>query len=157
MPAIYLFFNREFALWYKFWSIAVCIFIRIISHNEFSVSRVMENITKSMPYTRTYIYVLGLTVVILSLLTKSFNTPIRLFVSPSSILAFAASLLSMQYSGVRANTGFLIIRYMWLFIWLSNLSILSVPDVGYSRNVLCTLNLISTFYCFSQLVLSRSN
>ena len=25
------------------------------------------------------------------------------------------------------------------------LSILSVPDEGYSRNVLCTLNLISTF------------
>jgi hypothetical protein len=29
---------------------------------------------------------------------------------------------------------------------LSYLSILSVPDEGYSRNVLCALNLISTFY-----------
>jgi len=31
-------------------------------------------------------------------------------------------------------------------LWLSNLSILSVPDEGYSRNALCALNLISTFY-----------
>jgi hypothetical protein len=31
-------------------------------------------------------------------------------------------------------------------IWLSYLSILSVPDEGYSRNALCALNLISTFY-----------
>jgi hypothetical protein len=30
-------------------------------------------------------------------------------------------------------------------IWLSNLLIMSVPDEGYSRNVSCTLNLISTF------------
>jgi hypothetical protein len=30
-------------------------------------------------------------------------------------------------------------------IWLSNLSILSVPDEGYSRSVLCELNLISVF------------
>jgi hypothetical protein len=30
-------------------------------------------------------------------------------------------------------------------IWLYNLSIYSVPDEGYSRNVPCTLNLISTF------------
>jgi hypothetical protein len=32
-----------------------------------------------------------------------------------------------------------------LIIWLSNLSIFSVPDEVYSRNVSCTLNLISTF------------
>jgi len=31
------------------------------------------------------------------------------------------------------------------FNWLSNLSILSVPDEGYSRNVSCALNLMSTF------------
>ena len=30
-------------------------------------------------------------------------------------------------------------------IWLSNLSILSVPNEGYSTNALCRLNLISTF------------
>ena len=30
-------------------------------------------------------------------------------------------------------------------IWLSNLSIFGVPEEGYSRNVSCTLNLISTF------------
>jgi len=30
-------------------------------------------------------------------------------------------------------------------IWLSNLSILSVPDEGYSRKMFCALNLISTF------------
>jgi hypothetical protein len=30
-------------------------------------------------------------------------------------------------------------------IWLSNLSILRVPDEGYFRNTSCTLNLISTF------------
>jgi hypothetical protein len=43
--------------------------------------------------------------------------------------------------------------YLWfvlllpktLIIWLSNLSILSVPDNGCSRNVSCTLNLTSTF------------
>ena len=33
-------------------------------------------------------------------------------------------------------------------IWLSNLSILSVSDEGYSRNALCALNLISTFYYY---------
>jgi hypothetical protein len=32
----------------------------------------------------------------------------------------------------------------WM-IWLSNVSVLTVPDEGYSRNVSCTLNLISTF------------
>ena len=32
-----------------------------------------------------------------------------------------------------------------LIIWLSNLSTLSVPDEGNSRNVSCALNLISTF------------
>ena len=32
-----------------------------------------------------------------------------------------------------------------LIIWLSNLLILSVPDEGYSRNVPCALNLMSTF------------
>jgi hypothetical protein len=32
-----------------------------------------------------------------------------------------------------------------LFNWLSNLSILSVPDEGYSRNASGALNLISTF------------
>jgi hypothetical protein len=32
-----------------------------------------------------------------------------------------------------------------LITWLSNLSILSVPDEGYSRNACCALNLISTF------------
>jgi hypothetical protein len=31
-------------------------------------------------------------------------------------------------------------------LWLSNLSTLSVPDEGYSRNALCVLILISTFY-----------
>jgi hypothetical protein len=31
-------------------------------------------------------------------------------------------------------------------IWLSNISILSVPDEGYSRNALWALNLLSTFY-----------
>jgi hypothetical protein len=30
-------------------------------------------------------------------------------------------------------------------IWLSNISMLSVPDEGYSRNASCALNLISTF------------
>ena len=33
-----------------------------------------------------------------------------------------------------------------LVFLLSILSILSVPDEGYSRNVLCALNLISMFY-----------
>ena len=33
-----------------------------------------------------------------------------------------------------------------LIICLSDLSTFSVPDEGYSRNVLCTLNLISTFF-----------
>jgi hypothetical protein len=33
----------------------------------------------------------------------------------------------------------------FLIIWLSNLSTLSVPDEGYSRNASCALNLISTF------------
>ena len=32
-----------------------------------------------------------------------------------------------------------------LIIWVSNLSILSVPDEDYSRNASCTLNLITTF------------
>ena len=32
----------------------------------------------------------------------------------------------------------------FIFIWLSNLSTLSVPDEGYSRNASCPLNLIST-------------
>ena len=31
-------------------------------------------------------------------------------------------------------------------IWLSNISILSVPDEGYPRSAFCALNLISTFY-----------
>jgi uncharacterized protein YhhL (DUF1145 family) len=35
-----------------------------------------------------------------------------------------------------------------LFIWLFKLSTLSVPDEVYSRNVSCTLNLISTFSVF---------
>jgi hypothetical protein len=35
------------------------------------------------------------------------------------------------------------------FFWLSNLSILSVPDADYSRNVSCALNLISTFLLLS--------
>jgi len=30
-------------------------------------------------------------------------------------------------------------------IWLSNLSILNIPEVGYSRNASCALILISTF------------
>jgi len=34
-------------------------------------------------------------------------------------------------------------------IWLSNLSILSVPDEGYSRNVLCALNFMSMFLFLS--------
>ena len=33
-----------------------------------------------------------------------------------------------------------------LIIWLTNLSILSAPNDGYSRNPSCALNLISTFY-----------
>ena len=32
--------------------------------------------------------------------------------------------------------------------WFSNLSILSVPYEGYSRNALCALNLISCFYFY---------
>jgi hypothetical protein len=35
-------------------------------------------------------------------------------------------------------------KFQKLF-WLSSLFILSVPDEGYSRNMPCTLNLISTF------------
>ena len=35
-----------------------------------------------------------------------------------------------------------------LIIWLSNLSILSVPDEGYSRNALCALNLKSMFLLY---------
>jgi len=31
-------------------------------------------------------------------------------------------------------------------VWLSNLSSLSIPDEGYSRNMLCTLNLISKVF-----------
>jgi hypothetical protein len=31
-------------------------------------------------------------------------------------------------------------------IWLSTLSMLSVPDEGYSRKESCSLNLISTLY-----------
>ena len=33
-------------------------------------------------------------------------------------------------------------------IWLSNLSILSIPDEGYFRNVSCALNLISMLFFF---------
>jgi uncharacterized protein YhhL (DUF1145 family) len=36
-------------------------------------------------------------------------------------------------------------RITFLIIWLSNLLTLIVPDEGHSRNVSCTLNLISTF------------
>jgi predicted neutral ceramidase superfamily lipid hydrolase len=43
-----------------------------------------------------------------------------------------------------------LLAIFFLIIWLSNLSILSVPDEGYSRNALCALNLISTFYYFSR-------
>jgi hypothetical protein len=35
-------------------------------------------------------------------------------------------------------------------IWLSNRSILSVSDEGYSRNAPCTLNLISTFLLWNK-------
>ena len=35
-----------------------------------------------------------------------------------------------------------------LIIWLSNQSILSIPDEGYSRNTSCALNLISTFLLY---------
>ena len=46
---------------------------------------------------------------------------------------------------------------MWqtsnFIIWLFNLSILRVPDEGYSKNVSCALNLISTllfnWVCFN--------
>ena len=34
-------------------------------------------------------------------------------------------------------------------IWLFNISILSVPDDGYSRNASCALNFISTFVLLS--------
>jgi hypothetical protein len=34
---------------------------------------------------------------------------------------------------------------LFLIIWLSNISILSVPDKDYSRNASCAQNLISTF------------
>jgi hypothetical protein len=44
---------------------------------------------------------------------------------------------------------------IWI-IWLSNLSILSVPDKGYSRNVSCTLNLTSTFLLI-QIVAFQAN
>jgi hypothetical protein len=33
---------------------------------------------------------------------------------------------------------------LFLIVWLSNLSILSVPDEGYSRNAPCALYIIST-------------
>jgi hypothetical protein len=41
--------------------------------------------------------------------------------------------------------GFIAPKHIYI-VWLSNVSILSVPDEGYSRNVPCALNLISTFY-----------
>jgi hypothetical protein len=40
--------------------------------------------------------------------------------------------------------------------WLCNLSILSVPDEGYSRNASCTLNLIFTFLSNIKYVLYRN-
>jgi hypothetical protein len=42
---------------------------------------------------------------------------------------------------------------VWYIIWRSNILTLNVPDEGYSRNVLYTLNLISTFLyrCVSQI------
>jgi hypothetical protein len=40
----------------------------------------------------------------------------------------------------------LLARKTFNIIWLFNFSILSVPDEGYSRNALCALNFISTFY-----------
>ena len=36
-------------------------------------------------------------------------------------------------------------KYFYI-MWLSNVSILSVSDDRYSRNVLCALNFISTFF-----------
>ena len=44
---------------------------------------------------------------------------------------------------------------LFLIIWLSNISILSVPDKGYSRNTSCAQNLISTFSCFFYIIVIR--
>jgi hypothetical protein len=40
--------------------------------------------------------------------------------------------------------GFVAAKDFFLIVWLSNLSILSVPDEGYSRNAPCALYIIST-------------
>ena len=33
-----------------------------------------------------------------------------------------------------------------IFVWLSNLLVLNIPDEGYSIKASCALNLISTFF-----------
>jgi hypothetical protein len=40
--------------------------------------------------------------------------------------------------------------------WFGNLSILGVPGEGYSRNVLCALNLITSFYLIYAQIVSMS-
>ena len=45
----------------------------------------------------------------------------------------------------RSNAFGFIVPKHFTIIWFSNLSTLSVPDEGYSRNVSCAINLIFTF------------
>ena len=67
--------------------------------------------------------------------------------SPSYSFTFSFLCVFFQFLYV---VRYFCLRFLcFVFVsWLSNLSILSVPDEGYSRNALCTLNLISTFYYY---------
>ena len=47
-------------------------------------------------------------------------------------------------------------REVYLFLTIG-LSTLSVPDEGFSRNVLCALNLISTFYYYQHCYTRRQS
>jgi hypothetical protein len=67
--------------------------------------------------------------------------------SPSYSFTFSFLCVFFQFLYV---VRYFCLRFLcFVFVsWLSNLSILSVPDEGYSRNALCTLNLMSTFYYY---------
>jgi hypothetical protein len=57
--------------------------------------------------------------------------------------------LFINYTGSVLLSYFCLRFLCFVFVsWLSNLSILSVPDEGYSRNALCTLNVMSTLYYY---------
>jgi hypothetical protein len=67
--------------------------------------------------------------------------------SPSYSFTFSFLCVFFQFLYV---VRYFCLRFLcFVFVsWLSNLSMLSVPDEGYSRNALCTLNLISTFFYY---------